>query len=57
MRFVRFSYFKTANRTVRCNVVRCSALLLAVRCGYAILWVVLVRFVRFDEHPYIHIYT
>ena len=54
MRFVRFSYFKIANRSARCGVVRYGALLLAVRCGYAILWAVLVqflRFMRFGEHP------
>ena len=55
--FVRFSYYKTANRTAPCGVVRCGALLLAVRCGYAILRTILVRFLwfvrfmRFDEHP------
>ena len=58
MRFVRFSYYKTANRTAPCGVVQCGAILLAVRCGYAILWTVLVwflrfvRFMRFGEHPY-----
>ena len=55
VRFVRFSYCKTVNRTVPCGVVRCGAILLAVRCGYAILRVVLVRFLRFvqfSEHPY-----
>ena len=37
--------------------MRCSVLLLAVRCGYAILWTVLVRFLQFvrfilfGEHP------
>ena len=52
MRFVRFSYYKTANRTA--HAVWCSA----VRCGYAILQAVLmwflrfVRFMRFGEHPY-----
>ena len=47
MRFVWFSYHKTANRITPCGIVR---------CGYAILWVVLVRFlrlVRFSEHPYL----
>ena len=56
MRFVRFSYYKTANRIAPCGVVRCGARLLAVRCGYAILRTVLVRFlrfVRFGEHPYL----
>ena len=55
MRFVRFSYYKIANRTIPCGAVRCGVLLLAVWYGYAILWAVLVqflRFVRFDEHPY-----
>ena len=36
---------------VRCGVVRCDAILLAVQCGYAILRAVLVRFLRFGEHP------
>ena len=49
--FVRFSYYKTANRTAPCGVVRCGARLLAVRCGYAILQVILMRFVQFGEHP------
>ena len=37
--------------------LRCGAILLAVRCGYAILWAVLMRFLRFvqfmrfGEHP------
>ena len=59
MRFVRFFYYKTANHTALCGVVRCSALLLAVWCCYAILRVILVRFLRFvwfmwcDEHPYL----
>ena len=50
VRFVRFSYYKTANRTAPCGVVR---------CGYAILQAVLVQFLwfvqfmRFGEHPYI----
>ena len=52
MRFVRFSYYKTANRTAPCGVVRCGALLLVVQCGYAILWVVLMWFMRLGEHPY-----
>ena len=57
VRFVRFTYYKTANYTAPCGVVRCSALLLAMRCGYAILRTVLVRFLRFvrfmrfGEHP------
>ena len=51
VRFVRFSYYKTANRTAPCDVVRCGALLLAVRYDYAILRAVLVRFMRFGEHP------
>ena len=32
-----FSYYKTTNRTAPCGVVRCDALLLTMRCGYAIL--------------------
>ena len=61
MRFVRFSYYKTANRIAPCGVVRCGALLLVVRCGYAILWAVLVRFLRFvrfmrfAEHSYLQL--
>ena len=43
---------------MRCGVVRCGALLLAMRYGYAILRAVLVQFLQFvrfkqrDEHPY-----
>ena len=51
MRFVRFSYYKTANRAAPCGVVRCGTILLAVQCDYAILRAVLVRFMRFGEHP------
>ena len=57
MRFVWFFYYKTANRIASCGMVRCGALLLAVRYSYAILWAVLVRFLqfvrfmRFGEHP------
>ena len=56
--FVWFSYYKTANRTAPSGMVRCGALLLAVRCGYAILRAVLVQFlrfvwfIRFSEHSY-----
>ena len=56
---MRFSYYKTANRTAPCGVVQCDAILLAVRCGYIILRAVLVRFLRFvwfmqfGEHPYL----
>ena len=59
VRFVRFSDYKTANRIAPCGVVRCGARLLAVRCSYAILRTVLVRFwrfvrfMRFGEHPYL----
>ena len=62
VQFVRFSYYKTANRTAPCGVVRCGAILLALRCSYAILRAVLVlflrfvRFMQFDEHLYIYIY-
>ena len=52
MQFVRFSYYKTANYTAPCGLVRCGALLLAVLYGYAILQAVLMRFMRFGEHPY-----
>ena len=31
MQFVRFSYYKTANRTTPCGVVQCGVILLAVR--------------------------
>ena len=57
MRFVQFSYYKTADRTVPCGVVWCGALLLTVQCSYAILRAVLVQFLRFvqfmrfGEHP------
>ena len=40
--------------------MRCDALLLAMRYGYAILQAVLVwflRFMRFGEHPYARGYT
>ena len=52
MRFVRFSYYKTANRTALCGMVRCGAVLLTVQCGYAILQAVLVRFLRFVRFSY-----
>ena len=58
MRFVRFSYYKIVNRTAPCDVVRCDALLLAVRCGYTILQAILVQllwfvqFMRFGKHLY-----
>ena len=57
MRFVRFSYYKTENRTAPYGAVPYGALLLAVRCGYAILRAVLVRFLwfvrfmQFGEYP------
>ena len=44
---MRFSYYKTVNRTAPCGVVQCDAILLTVRCGYSILRAVLVRFLRF----------
>ena len=59
MRFVRFPYYKTANRTAPCGVMQCNAILIAVWFGYAILRAVLVwflrfvRFMRFGEHPYV----
>ena len=58
MQFVQFSYYKTANHIAPCGVMRCGAILLAVRYGYAILLAVFVRFLRFvrfmwfGEHPY-----
>ena len=61
MRFVRFSYYKTANRTAPCGVLRCGARLFAMRCGYAILQAILVRFLRFGVHTHTnthkHTYT
>ena len=59
VRFVRFSYYKTANYTAPCDLVRYGALLLKVWCSYVILRAVLVRFLRFvwfmrfGEHPYL----
>ena len=50
---MQFSYYKIVNSIAPCDAVRCGALLLAMRCGYAILRLVLVRFlwfVWFDEH-------
>ena len=47
VRFVQFSYYKTANRTIPCGTVRCGVMLLAVQCGYAIWGAVLMRFLRF----------
>ena len=47
MRFVRFSYYKIANCTAPCSVMRCGVLLLAVRYGYTILPAVLVQFLQF----------
>ena len=47
--FVRFSYYKTAN-----CIAPCSAMHYYVRCSYAILQTILVRFllfVWFNEHP------
>ena len=32
MRFVRFSYYKTTNRTAPCGAVRCTITCGAVRC-------------------------
>ena len=37
MRFVWFSYYKTANRTTPCDAVQYGALLLMVWCAHAIL--------------------
>ena len=53
MRFVRFSYYKTTNRTASCGVVWCDALLLAVQLyHFAGGLVQFVRFMQFGEHPY-----
>ena len=41
---------------MQCGAVQCKITCGAVRCGYAILRTVLVRFlrfVRFGEHPYL----
>ena len=46
------------SQTALHHAMRCSALVLVVRCGYAILRAVLVRFlwfVRFGEHPYVRV--
>ena len=47
MRFVRFSYYKTANRTTPCGVVQCGIILLAVRLyhftgGFGVIFTVCV---------------
>ena len=60
MQFVRFSYYKTANRTASCGVVWYGAILLALWCNYTILRVILMRFlrfVRFSEHSYSYVIT
>ena len=33
MRFVRFSYYKTANRIAPCGVVQCGAVWCTITCG------------------------
>ena len=48
MRFVRFSYYKTANCTAPCGVVRYDAVQYYLRRGYATLRAV---FMWFSEHP------
>ena len=48
MRFVWFSYYKTANR-----IAPCGAVYYYLWCGYAILRAILMRFMRFGEHPYV----
>ena len=54
-----FFYYKTTNHTIPCGVVRCTVTSGAMRCGYAILQVVLVwflqfvRFMWFGEHPFV----
>ena len=54
VRFMQFFYYKIVNYTTPCGAVQCIVLLLAVQFDYAILRVILVRFlrfVRFGEHP------
>ena len=47
VRFVRFSYYKTANHTTPCNAVYCS-----LRYGRIMLFCGrFVRFMQFGEHP------
>ena len=51
VQFVRFSYYKI---TAPCGAVWCDALLFVVRFDYAILWTILVQFLRFvwfGKHP------
>ena len=51
---MQFFYYKILNYTTPCGAVQCIVLLLAVQFDYAILRVILVRFlrfVRFGEHP------
>ena len=53
VRFVRFSYYKTANHTAPCSMVWYDALLLAVWLyHFAGGLVQFVRFMQFGEHPY-----
>ena len=52
MRFVQFSYYKTANRTAPCDVMHYY---LRFLYGYAILQAILVRFLRFGEHAYLKV--
>ena len=57
MRFLIIKPQTALHRAVWCGAVRCGALLLVVRCGYAILRAVLVWFLRFvwfmrfGKHP------
>ena len=47
VRFVRFSYYKTANCTVPCGVVRCN-----ITCAVVMPFCErFVRFMWFGEHP------
>ena len=50
MRFVWFSYYKTANR-----IAPCGAVYYYLWCGYAILRAILMRFMRFAEHSYLQL--
>ena len=46
-----FPYYKIANCITSCDAMHCY-----LRCGYAILWAVvmqILQFVQFGEHPYL----
>ena len=55
MQFVRFSYYKIANRTAPCGVVRCGAVQYYLQCDAIMPFCGrYLRFMRFAEHPYIN---